>query len=164
MRHARSLQVMTRWAAIGVIRHLRRLSSKTQVICMSSETSLSLRVPPHLSSGRRKASREIPDIDFPTPASAAMAGKGTARNRWWDRVLIRENQATNPVWTVASPRFCCTTELLHPSARARLRPLAPRGWTPPKVASKQAHVQTNSDRQSRRDRVPGHQDCSPDGD
>src|ERR1700733_993191 len=32
------------------------------------------------------------------------------------------------------------------------------------VASKPAHVQTNSDRKSRRDRMPGHQDCPPHGD
>ena len=41
----------------------------------------------------------------------------------------------------------------HGPARSRL-----------KVANKQAHVQTNSDRQSRRDRLPDHQDGPPDGD
>ena len=35
---------------------------------------------------------------------------------------------------------------------------------PAQRLDKQAHVQTNSDRQSRRDRLPGHQDCPPDGD
>ena len=34
---------------------------------------------------------------------------------------------------------------------------------PLKVASKRTHVQTNSDRKSRRDRLPGHQDGPPHG-
>ncbi|MGY4596149.1 hypothetical protein ACVWXL_003895 [Bradyrhizobium sp. GM22.5] len=38
-----------------------------------------------------------------------------------------------------------------------------QGRVPPKVETQEKHVQTHSDRQSRRNRLPGHQDRSPHG-
>src|SRR3981081_2800864 len=60
--------------------------------------------------------------------------------------------------TVASIVFCCTTGLLAASPHVTLRV---RILPKPK---QEEHVQTNSDRKSRRDRLPGHQDCAPYGD
>jgi hypothetical protein len=65
---------------------------------------------------------------------------------------------------VASFWFCCTTELLPSSPRARLRPRPAWQGPRPKGCKQAKNVQTNPDRKSRRDRLPGHQDCPPDGD
>src|SRR5665647_1733792 len=64
-----------------------------------------------------------------------------------------------PLFSFAVRRFCYITPRY-----AGLRGPAPlRSGSCPKRLQVQAHVQTNSDRKSRRDRLPGHQDRPEDG-
>src|ERR1700743_2603474 len=69
--------------------------------------------------------------------------------------LVRDapQNANYAYQAVACPCFCCTTELLPPAPRARLRGRIPPQRLQVKSVSKPAHVQTNSDSKSRRDRL-----------